>query len=162
MRVICPCVLPITKPPPKRGLVRSGRELDDLDEDDGEGEEGEGLDEGETKDEHELNARACSWVARHRFGGGTGHATLSEGAEASGERHGEAGGEGDPVGVVGTCSGVATGGLCVHRHRQHEGEDDDEHHCFLHCLFLLVNRCQWVVAVHRADRLTLYSVVAKF
>ena len=104
------------------------------------------------KNQRQLDGRTGSRVARHGFAGGATDSALAERGQSGGNGHAESGSYGDPIGRLSRGASA----LRVRRHRhKHQGDQRKEyHHQFLH-FFLLMNRCQWVVDVHRADALTL-------
>src|ERR1041384_7692334 len=113
-----------------------------LREDDHEGVQGQRLDKREAKDERELDAGPGSRIARQRFGSGGSGFRLSQSAEAGSDGHGEAGGDGDPVGARG--SGLA---LRQHRHgKAHDGQHKEyKTQSFTHGVAPSINLPQWVV-----------------
>jgi hypothetical protein len=63
--------------------------------DDDEGEQGEGLDEGQTQGKQQQDAGACSWIAGDAFSSGCSGAALTDTATCGGEAHADTGGDGD-------------------------------------------------------------------
>jgi len=125
----------------------------DLGENYRERKEGEGLDEGQTENQQELDAGASAWVASERFGGRGDCLALTEAAKPRRKPHAEADANRSHVDH---CRAALRKG----RDGKAEGRQGDEHILkFPHNspASLEIDR-QWVVEAHRAGPLTLAVV----
>ncbi len=88
-------------------------------EDDRQSVEGQRLDQHQAENQGELDSGAGCWVAGQRLGGGCDGFALGQAADSGSDRHGESGGDGDPVGVA--------GGAALREGRQGEAQGGQGH-----------------------------------
>ncbi len=100
-----------------------------------------------------LNCRTGGRIAGHGFTSCSSYSSLTEAGQAGGYGDAKSRSNGDPVGAS-WCSSVSALRIRRHGHHRNGQQRKKYHHYFPH-VFLLMNRCQWVVDVHRADALTL-------
>src|ERR1035438_2311183 len=129
--------------------ARPGEGFSDyLDENDNQGIERQRFDQHQAQQQGEADGGGGTGIARHPFGGGGGGLGLRQSAQAGGNRHGEPGGDGSPLGVsLSDGAGIGRDGLSENHGAGNKQQCEHPHYVFLSHPTLLKNRPQEVVPV---------------